>query len=363
MKTDPGRHRIPVSVLTGFLGSGKTTVLRHLARHGGLDRTLVLVNEFGEVGLDHQLLTRIDDDTLVALESGCICCTIRSDLARTLADAPGRYARNGTRWFDRVIIETTGLADPAPILQTILSEPTVAPRYALARVLTTVDAAHGLDTLARHPEALKQVGVCDRVLLTKTDLVDDAEVEQLRAALQTRAPSAPVTPIRDGAVEASWFFSGGPWLLEGKHPDVEGWLALEDLRSIDEHDHDHGDHDHAHDPNRHGRITASCLIFDDPVDAQALDRCLEALMLFRGADLLRMKGIVNVRGLDLPLVIHGVQHVVHPPELLEAWPGEDRRTRIVLITRDLDPELLRSCFARFGLEATPAPPAEAHAHG
>ena len=140
--SEPQDTRIPVSVLTGFLGSGKTTVLNHLALEGALARTLVLVNEFGEVGLDHHLLTRIDDDTLVAMDSGCICCTIRRDLALTLAQAPGRYARGGERWFDRVVIETTGIADPAPILQTLLSEPSVIARYRVDRVLTTVDAVN-----------------------------------------------------------------------------------------------------------------------------------------------------------------------------------------------------------------------------
>ncbi len=360
MTGEGARNRIPVAVLTGFLGSGKTTVLRHLARNGGLDRTLVLVNEFGEVGLDHQLLARIDDDTLVALDAGCICCTIRSDLARTLAAAPGRYARGGKRWFDQVIIETTGLADPAPILQTLLAEPALAPRYTLARVLTTVDAILGAATLAQHPEALKQVGVCDRVLLTKTDLVDDAAVERLHSELGELAPAAPVSPVRDGAAEAHWFFAGGPWLLEGRHPDVEAWLALDDLQ----HASRAGPHTaHRHDRNRHGQITATCLTFEEPIEAAVLERCFEALMLLRGADLLRIKGIVNVRGLDRPVAVHGVQHVFHPPELLEAWPGAERRTRIVLITRQLDHDMLRDYFAGFGLVAVPEPFARKHAHG
>ena len=176
MATSP----IPITVLTGFLGSGKTTVLRHLGSLGVLDRTLVLVNEFGEVGLDHELLAPLDDDTLVAVESGCICCTIRADLVQTLSEAPWRYARDGSRWFDRVIIETTGIADPAPILQTILGNDKVSKQYSLASVLTAVDAVNGEQTLSQHFEAVKQVAVADRILLTKADLIDNANTPLMR---------------------------------------------------------------------------------------------------------------------------------------------------------------------------------------
>ena len=346
-----GKARIPIAVLTGFLGSGKTTVLRHLAQKGELSRTLVLVNEFGEVGLDHHLLTPIADDTLVAIDSGCICCTIRADLAQTLAAAPGRYARGGERWFDRVVIETTGIADPAPVLQTILGEPAVSGRYALAGVVTTVDAVNGLESIDTHPEALKQVAVADRLLLTKTDLVTPDEIESLLRRIRDVAPSAPVAPVLNGAAKVDWLFAGGTYALDGKHPDVEGWLRAE-RESTEQSHHDHGE---AHDRNRHGRIQASCLTFAEPVDPAAFEACLESLMLFRGADLLRIKGIVNVIGMDKPMVIHGVQHVFHPPEILDRWPGPDHSTRIVLIARNLDHEALRECFAGLGLEATSSP--------
>ncbi|MEE4301172.1 MAG: GTP-binding protein [Pseudomonadales bacterium] len=341
--TTPGsrqqRERIPVAVLTGFLGSGKTTLLSHLARAGELGRTLVLVNEFGEVGLDHQLLVPIEDDTLVAMDSGCICCTIRRDLAETLARAPGRYARGGERWFDRVVIETTGIADPAPILQTLLSEPSVVQCYTLTRVLATVDAVNGESTLLRHAEAHKQIAVADRLLLTKTDLATEEQVASLRERLEELAPSVPVSPVTDGAIDPAWLFARAPWSPEGHGEDVVGWLAAEHAEA----------HGHSHDRNRHGRVQASALVFDEPVDPRALDACLEGLLLFRGSDLLRVKGIVNVAGMDRPMVIHGVQHVFHPPEVLDRWPDADRRTRIVMITQDLDQTLLAECFARFGL--------------
>ena len=253
---------IPITVLTGFLGSGKTTVLRYLGDLGVLERTLVLVNEFGEVGLDHELLAPIDDDTLVAVESGCICCTIRADLVQTLSEAPWRYARGGSRWFDRVIIETTGIADPAPILQTILGDEKVSAQYSLAAVLTAVDAVNGLQTLDRHYEAVKQVAVADRILLTKVDLLDATD-PKLEDVLRKLAPSAPVSRIVDGAATAEWFFSNGVYSADGKATDVEAWLAAE----LDQADAHHGHDHHNHDLNRHGQIEASCITFEQPVDA------------------------------------------------------------------------------------------------
>ncbi len=340
--------RIPVAVLTGFLGSGKTTLLGHLGRAGELGRTLVLVNEFGEVGLDHHLLTPIAEDTLVAINSGCICCTIRADLAQTLAAAPSRYARGGECWFDRVVIETTGIADPAPVLQTILGDAAVSRRYVLAGVATTVDAVNGLEAITSHPEALKQVAVADRIILTKTDLAARAKIDELLSRIRETAPSAPVSPVVNGAAKMEYLFSGGSYTLQGKSADVEAWLLAE-RQSAEEAGHHH------HDRNRHGRIQASCLVFEDPVDPAVFEACLQSLLLFRGADLLRVKGIINVAGMDKPMVVHGVQHVFHPPEILPRWPGSDHRTRIVLIARDLDHAQLRECFAGMGLEVSSSP--------
>ena len=341
---------IPITVLTGFLGSGKTTVLRHLGSLGVLQRTLILVNEFGEVGLDHELLTPIDDDTLVAVESGCICCTIRADLVQTLSEAPWRYARDGQRWFDRVIIETTGIADPAPILQTILGDEKVSNQYALAAVLTAVDAVNGAQTLKHHFEAVKQVAVADRILLTKADLLDGSN-EALMRSIRKLAPSAPINPIVDGEASADWFFSNNIYSAEGKTSDVEAWLMGESQQaSADVEGYNHN-HAHDHDLNRHGTIAASCLTFEQPVDAALFETCLAMLMEFRGEDLLRVKGIINVAGMDRPMVIHGVQHVFHPPEILDEWPSADRRSKIVIIARELEIDAIRSCFASVGLEA------------
>ncbi len=340
------KQRIPISVLTGFLGSGKTTVLRHFARSGSLSRTLVLVNEFGEVGLDHHLLTPIDDDTLVALDSGCICCTIRADLSKTLSEAPWRYSRDGIRWFDQVIIETTGVADPAPVLQTILGDPKVVDSYSLSSVLTAVDAVNGISTLKEHAEAVKQVAVADRVILTKTDLLQDNQDKsnELQEVLKELAPSARIDKVVDGQAEMNWFFGEGPYSIGGKNGDVRSWLSAEFERHEREKHHDHPE-----DVSRHGSIVASHLTFSEPVDAALFESCLQMLMNFRGPDLFRVKGIINVAGMDVPMVIHGVQHVFHPPEILDKWPDEDRNTRVVIIARDFDQEQIAACFNGFGL--------------
>lgn len=343
------KELIPVTVLTGFLGSGKTTALRHLGQLGKLEKTLVLVNEFGEMGLDHELLVPIDDDALVAVSSGCICCTIRADLVQTLSEAPWRYARAGSRWFDRVVIETTGIADPAPILQTILGDHRVTKQYELVSVLTTVDAVNGLRTLEQHAEAVKQVAVADRILLTKLDLVA-TNTAPLQKLLTQLAPGASIHSVLAGAANPDWFFCTGLYSPRGKSADVEAWLNSELNLSVEQNArYDTG---HEHDLNRHGRIEAICLAFAQPVDPALFESCLHMLMEFRGADLLRVKGIVNVQGIDRPMVIHGVQHVFHPPEMLEQWPGDDRRTRLVIIARDLNRDEVRNAFSALGLEAS-----------
>ena len=346
MNIEGVKQRIPISVLTGFLGSGKTTVLKHLARSGDLSRTLVLVNEFGEVGLDHHLLTPIDDDTLVALDSGCICCTIRADLSKTLAEAPWRYSRDGARWFDQVIIETTGVADPAPVLQTILGDPKVVDSYTLSSVLTAVDAVNAVSTLNEHAEAVKQVAVADRLLLTKTDLVatDPVELSKLENILRKLAPAALVDKVVNGRADMDWFYGYGPYSVGEKSADIRSWLNSELVQQATE-----GHHNHTADVSRHGDIVASHLTFSEPVDAALFESCLQMLMNFRGPDLLRVKGIINVAGMDLPMVIHGVQHVFHPPEVLDKWPDEDRSTRVVIIARNFDQEQIAACFNGFGL--------------
>ncbi len=348
---DGSPRRLPVSVLTGFLGSGKTTVLNHLIRQPALRRTLVLINEFGEIGLDHDLVTHSKDDVIIEMSSGCLCCTIRGDLARTLREAPGRFARGGELWFDRVVIETTGLADPAPILHTLMTEPAVARRYRLDGVISTVDAVNGGGTLDRQIEPVKQAAVADRLLITKTDLVGPDALRRLQDRLRGLNPAAPQIIAENGAVDPALLFDAGLYDPKTKSPDVQNWLKAEAYAGP--HDHERGAAGHGracglNDSNRHdARIRAVCLTIDEPVHSGALDLWLESLFAFRGADLLRIKGIVNVADLDGPVVIHGVQHTFHPAVMLKEWPGEDRRSRIVFITRGIDEAVLRGTLRVF----------------
>ena len=352
---------IPVAVLTGFLGSGKTSVLNHLVRQTAFRRALVLINEFGSIGLDHDLITPIRDDVVVAMSSGCLCCTLRGDLVKTLRAAPTRFARDGKIWFDRVIIETTGLADPAPILQTLMTDTALAQRYRLGSVVTTIDAVNGLDTLAQHAEAMKQVAVADSLLLTKTDLVDHAGIERIEQRLHELNPAAAIEIACFGALTSLDPFAdpGVDW--RDPNGDVERWLRTEayaadhlhvGVRDTDER-HPHAHEHEGHDPNRHAaHIRALCVSFEEPIAGPAFDSWLDLLMALRGRDLLRIKGIVNIAGCDRPLVIHGVQHIFHPPLLLDRWPSSDQRTRIVFITRDIDEALLRDSLAVFDDAAT-----------
>ncbi|MEM8684612.1 MAG: GTP-binding protein, partial [Pseudomonadota bacterium] len=237
--------RIPVSVLTGFLGSGKTTILNHLMQQPALNRTLVIINEFGEIGLDHHLVTQSQDDVVVEMSSGCLCCTIRGDLAKTLREAPGRFARGGECWFDRVIIETTGLADPAPILHTLINDPSVSPRYRVQGVITAVDAVNGLDTLDRQFESVKQAAVADRLLLTKTDLADRDVLRSLRDRLSVLNPTAPQMVARSGEVDPTQLLNTGLYDPDSKTVDVQDWLKAELFD--DTHEQHHGPHSHDHD--------------------------------------------------------------------------------------------------------------------
>lgn len=362
-------QRLPVSLLTGFLGSGKTTVLNHLVRHPALKRTLVIVNEFGAIGLDHELITHSDEDVVVEMSSGCLCCTIRGDLVRTLRDAIWRFARDGKPWFDRVIIETTGLADPAPVLHTLMTDRVIARQYRLDGVIATVDAASGMTTLDRQIEAVKQAAVADRLLLTKVDLVGPAAVSALIERLGALNPSAPIIPTVNGEVDPGKVLDAGLYNPTTKSLDVRRWLNAESFADTAYHDHaSHGDardvqthghephhgsahHGHDHDVNRHDdHISALCLTLDDPMPGDAFDRWLEALLLLKGPDILRVKGIVNIQGLKGPFVIHGVQHIFHPPVMLKKWPGKDRRTRIVFIARDLDRSALQDMLEIFTAE-------------
>ena len=332
--------QIPVSVITGFLGSGKTTLLSRLLKHPGMGRAAVIINEFGEVGLDHDLVAAATDDAVV-LEGGCICCTVRSDMVETLRSLFLRRTKGELPPFERVLIETTGLADPAPILHTLMVDPLVATRYRLDSVVATVDAVNAATQLDRHAEPVKQVAVADRLLVTKTDLARDPasqrDLDRLEDRLARLNTAAPIQRVVDGEVDPELLFGAGLYDPKTKHPDVARWLHEEAYASEHRHDHDHAGHDHHHD----SAIRAYCIYRDAPMDWSTWVGWLEALIATRGNDILRMKGILNVTGLDAPVAVHGVQHLFHPPALLEAWPSDDRRSRLVFITQNIGEEAIR----------------------
>jgi G3E family GTPase len=344
---------LPLTVLTGFLGAGKTTLLGRLLKDHALADTAVLINEFGEVGLDHLLVERVGDGA-VLLASGCLCCTVRGDLVEALEKLL-RDRDNGRAAFSRVVIETTGLADPAPVLHTIMAHPYLVQRYRLDGVVTLIDAVNGGDTLDRHAEAVKQAAVADRLVLTKTDLIDAEKrpaLDRLVARLKALNPAAPILDAAAGEASAGRLLDCGLYDPARKTADVSRWLADEAYADAhdqhDEHsnDHDHHGPQHAHDRNRHDdHIRAFALTAAQPIPAAAFDMFLDLVRSLHGPNLLRVKGIVHIADApERPLVVHGVQHVFHPPAALPEWPDDDHRTRIVFITRDLDEGMIRGLF-------------------
>ncbi len=359
---DRSASRTPVSLITGFLGSGKTTLLNRLLRADGMADSAVIINEFGEIGLDHLLVERLDGEVAV-MANGCICCTVRSDLEETLRMLLARRDAGEVPHFTRVLIETTGLADPAPVVQLLLANPLVSHFVRLDAVVVTVDAANAMRQLDEHAEAVKQVAIADRLLLTKTDLADAAGIAALSARLTALNPAAPILVVAQGEVAPELLFGAALFDPARKTADVRRWLneaayAPAGHRLHHDHDHSHDGHGHDHHHHHHAEagqsphdaaIKACCLVFETPLDWDVVSRWLAALRHWHGADLLRVKGILNVASEDAPLVVHGVHHVFHPPVRLTGWPDADRRSRLVFITRNLGREDLVTTLREAGV--------------
>ncbi|MBX5130967.1 GTP-binding protein [Rhizobium lentis] len=355
-------NRIPVTILTGFLGAGKSTLLNRILKDPVMKDAAVIINEFGDVGIDH-LLVESSGDSIIELSDGCLCCTVRGELVDTLANLMDAVQTGRVKPVKRVVIETTGLADPAPVMQAIMGNPIIATNFELDGVVTVVDAVNGLQTLDNHEEARKQAAVADRLIVSKTSMADaTAELEQ---RLRTLNPRAALVDADSAEAGSAAVLVNGLYDPATKIADVGRWLRDEDAHKAHHHHHDHGhDHDHgghghhdhhdhhqhAHDVNRHdASIRSFSIIEEKPIDPMALEMFIDLLRSAHGNKLLRMKAIVSVSDRpERPLVLHGVQNIFHPPVRLPAWPDpDDRRTRMVLITKDLPESFVKDLFDAF----------------
>lgn len=331
---------IPVNVITGFLGSGKTTLLQRLLASPELGDAAVLINEFGEVALDHHLLMRVDETTAV-LGSGCVCCTVREDLVAAMRALFSRRERGEVPRFRRLVIETSGLADPAAIVFTVLREPVLQYHFRLGNVVTTVDAVNGRDQLTSFPESLRQVAMADRIVLTKTDLCAPGDVSPLRARLREINPAAEILDAATADLRP------GPLLFEDVY-DSEGKMA-EAMRWIEPAASAHGAPGHAHTEG----VSSFALTYDRPLNWTAFGIWLTMLLQRHGPNVLRVKGVLNVEGSDTPVAVHGVQHIVHPPVHLPGWPDGERRSRIVFIVKDLERARIEASLDAFNRLGNP----------
>jgi G3E family GTPase len=343
---------IPVTVLTGFLGSGKTTVLNHLLRQPALNGVVAIINEFGEVALDH-LLVESSEDRLALLDNGCICCSVREDLIETLADLASRRAAGTIPPFHRVLVETTGLADPVPVLHTLMTAPDIVARYRIDGVVATVDAVNGTHTLDAHGEAVRQIAVADRLLVTKTDLAAADALARLDARLAAINSVAVRSHVRNGLVDPADVLDAGLFDPAARSAEIVRWFEVASQAANEPHDHahhhcedEHCDH-HGHHVRDTG-VSSYSLIIDEPVQGEAFMRWLDYVAALRGEDLLRFKAIVNVAEQpDAPIVVHGVQHVFHPSITLQGWPSADRRSRLVFIVRGIPREVIENTLCKF----------------
>ncbi|MDE2444959.1 MAG: GTP-binding protein [Alphaproteobacteria bacterium] len=342
------RTPIPAAILTGFLGAGKTSLLNTLLKDPMLANACVIINEFGEIGIDH-LLVEKSDDNIVELAAGCLCCTIRGDLINTIVELLTKRDRGEIKAFDRILIETTGLADPAPVLHALMRDDVLVQRLRLEGVITVVDGVNGWATLDAHPEAVKQVAVADRIVLTKLDLLHGVAGEEKMFAIIGRLrklnPSARLLTTHRGEANAERLFTMGLFDPKTKSINVQGWLADE---AVTRSQHKHHNHHH-HDVSRHDAHIRSFAFQDErPISPQGLELFLELLSSYHGANMLRMKGLIKTSDdPNRPLAVHGVQHVFHPPVRLENWPDGKAVTRLVFIVKDIEQAEIEGLFKAF----------------
>ena len=347
-------QKIPVIILSGFLGSGKTTILNHIVKQPSMEATAIIINEFGEIGIDH-MLVETSEEQMIEINNGCICCTVRGDLADKLGSLAMWLDTGRLPDIERVIVETTGLADPAPIMHTMMTDQTLLNRFRLDHVITVVDSIAGKSSLDRYPEAVKQVAIADHLILSKSDLVDThsdrAETAMLRKRLRDINPRADFHTSIKGQILVDLLAPKTQSEGEAALRDFSNWIAAAE----DNHDHDHGacdhDHVHSHDEDAHhagGDIKSFVIRFGEIADSAEFNDFLQDLMIEFGENLLRMKGILNVRERpDTPAVIHGVQHVLFPVTWLDSWPDECRESRLVFITEGLDKTPVMQRFELF----------------
>jgi len=329
-------NQIPVTVITGFLGSGKTTLLSSILKKKEMQKTTVIINEFGEIGLDHALIEHTDEN-IIELQSGCICCTIQGDLNKTLIDLFDKMMNEKVSSFNRILIETTGLANPVPIIHTLMSSIELIRIYSLDGVITVVDSVNGEKTLDLHEESLKQLALAEKIILSKTDIVDKDEIKSLVDRIKEINPVSQIIFSKFGNIPLEEIFGLGAYDPYKKSADVKNWLAAEKYKDKKHHHH--------HDINRHNEnIRAFSMMSENPVNMIAFSFFRDMITAALGANLLRMKGIVNIAGEERPAVIHGVQHIFHPVQWLEKWPDNDRRTKLVFITQNIKKKQIEDFF-------------------
>ena len=332
-------EQTPINIITGFLGSGKTTLLKGLLTAPDLRDTAILINEYGAIGLDHELVTNVSEGALL-LDNGCVCCAIRGDLKEALRDLLSKRQSGGIPFFRRVVIETSGLADPAPIAYTLLTEAVLQHHFRLGGIITTVDAVNGTEQLRNFPEPVKQVAMADRLIVTKTDLAPDDEQLVLESELLRLNQSAPIIRVAAGDVQPASLLIDDLYDEKGRQREVKQWLAAVD--GDDALVHEHAD-----------QVQSFAVTYDEPLDWTAFGIWMSMLLHRHGNNVLRIKGLLNGAGVSTPVLINGVQHIVHPPSHLPDWPNENRQSRIIFIVRDMDQGQIKRSLMAFNRLANP----------